>query len=179
MLSHPRLTALVFMLSVISLTPACASTGRNSFELPRARAETRDRGLIPGDRQKVEALRPGSPLVVSLKNGDSLEGAFKAVRAGVLTLTDRAGTEFAIPISGVARIVARSTSDGLANGAAIGAGIGLATAVAILAGLDSEDGYVLPTAKVGAPLLLSGIGALIGALVDRSHRTERVLYVAP
>jgi S1-C subfamily serine protease len=179
MLSHPRPTALVFMLSVISLTPACASAARHSFELPRARAETGDRGLIPGDRKKIEALRPGSPLVVSLKDGNCFEGAVKAMSAGVLTLTDRAGTEFAIPMSDVARIVERFTSDGLANGAAIGAGIGLAAAVAILAGLDADNGYVLPTAKVGAPLLLSGIGALIGALVDRSHRSERVLYVAP
>jgi hypothetical protein len=70
-------------------------------------------------------------------------------------------------------------ADGFGNGALIGAGAGLATALGILAIAGSGDGYVLPSAKVGAPLLLSGIGALVGALIDRAHEGGRVLYVSP
>ena len=69
--------------------------------------------------------------------------------------------------------------EGLGNGALIGAASGLGAALGILAILGSQDGYVLPSAKVGAPLLLSGVGALLGALVDRAHEGGRVLYVSP
>ena len=70
-------------------------------------------------------------------------------------------------------------ADGLGNGALIGAGAGLGAALAILATAGSGDGYILPSARVGAPLLLSGIGALAGALIDRAHEGGRVLYVSP
>jgi hypothetical protein len=70
-------------------------------------------------------------------------------------------------------------ADGLANGAVIGAAAGLGAALGILAIAGSGNGYVLPSAKVGAPLLLSGIGALMGALIDRAHDGGRVLYVSP
>ena len=60
-------------------------------------------------------------------------------------------------------------ADGLGNGALIGAGAGLDGAGYPGRLLGLEDGYILPSAKVGAPLLLSGIGALAGALIDRAH----------
>ncbi len=69
--------------------------------------------------------------------------------------------------------------DGLINGAAIGSGIGIATAVTILAVAGSGGAYVLPSAKWGAPLLLTAAGALLGMVVDRAHKGERVLYRAP
>jgi hypothetical protein len=31
---------------------------------------------------------------------------------------------------------------------------------------------------VGAPVLLSGVGGLVGAFVDRAHKSEQVLYRA-
>jgi hypothetical protein len=61
----------------------------------------------------------------------------------------------------------------------MGAGAGLGAALGLLAIIGSGDGYVLPSAKVGAPLLLSGIGALVGALVDGAHENGQVLYVSP
>lgn len=70
-------------------------------------------------------------------------------------------------------------ADGLGNGALIGAGVGAGAALGILAIVGSGDGYVLSSAKVGAPLLLSGIGALVGVLVDRAHEGGRVVYVSP
>ena len=69
--------------------------------------------------------------------------------------------------------------DGLGNGALIGAGIGAGAALGILAIVGSGDAHVLPSAKVGAPLLLSGVGALVGALVDRAHESSRLPYVLP
>jgi hypothetical protein len=69
--------------------------------------------------------------------------------------------------------------DGLLNGGLIGAGAGAGAALGILAMVGSTDGYVLPSAKVGAPVMLSGIGALVGLLVDRAHDGGRVLYLSP
>jgi hypothetical protein len=100
---------------------------------------------------------------------------------GVLTAVDKDSVSLAT--DGRTQTFARSevstvrVADGFGNGALIGAGAGLGTALGILAIAGSGDGYVLPSAKVGAPLLLSGIGALVGALIDRAH--GRVLYVSP
>jgi hypothetical protein len=177
MLSQIRPAAILLMLSATFLT-ACASTGRNWSGLVQAPPSAREGGVIPGSWEKVEALRSGSPLVVTLKSGERLEGAFKAAGPAVLALTDRVGKEFSIPMPDVDRIVAPGTRDSLTNGVAIGAGVGLGAALAILAALGSQDGYVLPSAKVGAPLLLSGVGALVGGFVDRAHKSEQVLYRA-
>jgi hypothetical protein len=120
----------------------------------------------------------GSPFVVALKMGDRVAGTFKALRADVLVLTDPAGKEFSIPRPEIARIVTQA-EDRLANGAWIGAAVGLGAALAVLAIAGSGDGYVLPSAKWGAPLLLSGIGSLVGVLVDRAHKGEEAIYLAP
>jgi len=74
--------------------------------------------------------------------------------------------------------VARVRHD-LANGALIGAGVGLGVALTVLAIVGSQDGYVLSSAKWGAPFLLSGIGSLAGMLVDRAHQRDQTVYVAP
>jgi hypothetical protein len=102
---------------------------------------------------------------------------------GVLTAVDKDSVSLAM--DGRTQTFARSevrtvrVADGFGNGALIGAGAGLTTALGILAIEGSGDGYVLPSAKVGAPLLLSGIGALVGALIDRAHEGGMVLYVSP
>jgi hypothetical protein len=77
------------------------------------------------------------------------------------------------------QVSAAQKKDGLANGALIGAAVGAGAALSILAIAGSGEGYVLPSAKVGAPLLLSGVGALVGALVDRAHESSRLPYVLP
>ena len=69
--------------------------------------------------------------------------------------------------------------DDLTNGALIGAGVGLSAALVVLAIAGSADGYVLPSAKWGAQLLLSGLGSLVGMLVDRVHKREEMVYVTP
>jgi hypothetical protein len=114
-----------------------------------------------------------------LNTGDRVDGTFSALDVTALALTDRAGKAFTVARSEVARIAAPATRDGLTNGALIGAGIGLGAAIAILGVLGAQDGYVLPSAKAGAPILLSAVGGLIGALIDRAHHTpEQVLYLA-
>jgi hypothetical protein len=168
----------LLLIATASLAVGCVSAGRNSLHAPLTTRVSRA-GVTPGSWARVEALSPGSPLLVVLKNGDRIEGAFLALRREMLALTDSAGTELNVPRSEVRTIVARGTRDDLTNGALSGAGIGAGAAVAILAVLSSGDGYILPSAKWGAPLLLSSVGAVVGAVIDRAHTGEQLLYVAP
>ena len=114
-------------------------------------------------------------IVVTDMSGRRVRGALTAVDRDSLSLATDGKTEtFARTEVSTVRI-----ADGLGDGALIGAGAGLGAALAILAIAGSGDGYVLPSAKVGAPLLLSGAGALVGVLVDRAHEGGRVLYTSP
>jgi hypothetical protein len=114
-----------------------------------------------------------------LMDGERREGAFRALGPEDLGLTDSAGRDFGVARSDIRQIVARGEPDGLMNGALIGAAIGLGAAVTILAVAASGDGYLLASAKWGAPLLLAAAGAVIGTFVDRAHRSDQVVYVRP
>jgi hypothetical protein len=120
----------------------------------------------------------GSPLVVTLKSGLRLDGAFDGLAQGALSLTDGAGRPLTIASSDISRIVT-NVDDSLTNGALTGGGVGLAAALAVLAAAGSGEGYVLPSAQWGAPLLLSGVGIVVGILVDRAHNGQDVIYVTP
>jgi hypothetical protein len=175
-------TSVVFsallMLVIALSSAACASARPNRATLLQFTSPLRSAGPISGSWDKVEGLRVGSPLVVTLKSGDRFEGALKGLTRGGLTLTAPSGQEFEVPRSEVGRIVAKA-KDGLTNGGLIGAGAGLGAAVVALAIAGSRDGYLLPSAKWGASLLLSGVGSLGGMLVDRAHKRQQLVYVAP
>jgi hypothetical protein len=87
--------------------------------------------LTPGSWEKVEALRVGSSLAVTLKTGERQRGALKALTPGALTMTDPTGKEFMVSRSEVGRIIA-TVKDDLTNGALIGAGVGLSAALVVL-----------------------------------------------
>jgi hypothetical protein len=118
-------------------------------------------------------------VVVTLIDGERLEGAFRTLTPVDLGLTDSAGRDFGVARLNIRQIVARGERDDLMDGALIGASTGLGTAAAILAAAASGDGYILASAKWGAPLLLSAVGAVIGIFVDRAHRDDQVVYVRP
>lgn len=173
-------TAIVLMIAASQLNAACASSGRRpgSGLLQLTSGPPRP-GVVPGNWDRVDALQPGSSVMVTLERGDRVQGEFRALDRDMLVVADRAGRELQVPRSDVCTIVALGVKDNLGNGTLIGAGTGLAAALTILAVLGSEHGYVLPSAKWGAPLLLAGIGGLIGVLVDRAHEGKEVLYMAP
>jgi hypothetical protein len=125
--------------------------------------------------EELTALVKAEETVIVIDmSGRRVKGALTAVDKDSVSLaTDGRTQTFARSEVSSVRV-----ADGLGNGVLIGAGAGLGTALSILAITGAGDGYVLPSAKVGAPLLLSGIGALVGALIDRAHE-GRVLYVSP
>jgi hypothetical protein len=171
MAPHARFLTAILLMSAV----ACTATGRHPMRTP----STND-AVMPGQWEQVYALPFGEPLVVTTNTGQRLEGAFNALDSTTLTLSVASGgAPVIVQRSEIARIAAPATSDGLANGTLIGAGAGLGVALAILGALASQDGYVLPSAKTGAPLLLAGVGGLVGMWIDRAHkRLERVLYLA-
>jgi hypothetical protein len=145
--------------------------------VPQANASTLD-AVIPGRWERVYALKPGASVVVTTNSGKRLQGIFNALDSKTLILAAAPGAPAIVQRSEIARIAVPATNDGLTNGAFIGAGAGLGVALAILGALGSQDGYILPSAKTGAPLLLAGVGGLVGMLIDRGHkRPERVLYL--
>lgn len=174
----PNVVSSVLLILVIGLLNGACASARPNRAAVQFTPPPRSAGLIRGSWEKVEGLRLGSPLVVTLKTGARLAGVLKALTLGALTLTDATGKDFMIPRSEVGTIVAQVRDD-LANGALIGAGVGLSVALTVLAIVGAQDGYVLPSAKWGSPLLLSGLGGLAGMLVDRAHKRERTVYVAP
>ena len=179
MVGHPKLLSAV-LFGCATVTAACAPTNRNWLRLPQATTASRYDGVIPGSWEKVGSVQPGASLVVTVNSGNRLEGSFNALDSTVLVLTDRVGKQIAVQRSEILRIIAPATSDGLTNGALIGAATGLGVALAILGAVGSQDGYLLPSAKIGAPLLLAGTGGLFGILIDRARtKPERVLYLAP
>jgi hypothetical protein len=172
-------TSIVMLISAPSLTVGCASARRGWSTVGQSTPHARGSQAVPGDWERVEALRPGTPLVVRLKSGGRITGAFKTLHPMTLALINRDGSESSVRRSDVATIVTRGARDGLTNGTLIGIGIGLTAAAVILSMIGSGDGYVLPSAEWGAPLLLSSIGGVVGALIDRAHEGEEILYVAP
>ena len=171
--------AIPLAICAASLTAGCASGGRLSPNVSQSRTGGQSAGVIPGSWGNVVVLRPGSPVVVKLIDGARIEGAFRTLTPGDLVLTDSAGKDFAVTRAKVEQVVAEGDPDDLMDGALIGAGIGLATAGAILAIVASGEGYLLDSAKWGAPLLLSAVGGVIGAFVDRSRTDDKVVYVSP
>jgi hypothetical protein len=167
---------LLIMTSLFSVD--CASAGRTWSSLAQPTQQISRRRVIPGNWEAVEALRPGTPIAVTLNNGGRIRGVFKALHPMILEIDDQVGRDSSVARSDIANIVGSGASDSSTNGALIGAGIGLAAAGIILGAIGSSDGYVLPSAKWGAPLLLSGAGGLLGIVIDRAHRDEQLLYEA-
>jgi hypothetical protein len=151
---------------------------------------------VPGPHCQAVALWPASAEAQTMaRSFEELKGIVKAEETvivtdmrgrrvkGALTAVDE--DSLSLAKGGRSQTFARSevssvrVPDGLGNGALIGAGAGLGAALGILAIAGSGDGYVLPSATVVAPLLFSGIGALLGVLFDRGHEGGRVLYLSP
>jgi hypothetical protein len=170
-----RTSILLFIVASL-FSVGCASAGRTWSRLAQPTQHISRSRVIPGNWEAVEALRPGMPIIVTLNNGDRIQGIFKALHPMMLEINDREGNDSSVAKSAVANIVVSGASDSSINGALIGAGIGLAAAGIILGTIGSGDGYVLPSAKWGAPLLLSVAGGLFGIVIDRAHRDEQLLY---
>ena len=139
--------------------------------------------VIPGRWEKVDALTPGFQIVVTLKSGDRLEGAFKISGPDFLELVTPTGTEWRTPKRDVRKIVSQEKVqdgrwDGLLAGLLLGLGGGIA-AGAITYYTASGEGPESPAGfMAGMGMFGAGVGALVGYLADRSHQGPELLYQA-
>ena len=137
--------------------------------------------VVPGRWEKVDGLQEGTQIVVEMKSGDRLEGAFKGSSPQDLTVTDPAGSDRQVPKTAVAKIMtAEKVKDGLSNGMLIGMGVGTGVAVgavAIRAGRLSD----LEECSACGLAILAGFagGWAMGAVIDAIHYGPEVLYQAP
>ena len=174
----PCRTSIQLLIIASLLSVGCASAGRTWSALAQPAQHISRSRVIPGNWEAVEALRPGTLIVVTLNNGGRIRGVFKALHPMMVEIHDHDGKDSSVARWDIANIVVSGASDSSINGALIGAGIGLAAAGIILGTIGSGDGYVLPSAQWGAPLLLSAAGGLLGIVIDRAHRDEQLLYEA-
>ena len=137
--------------------------------------------VVPGRWEKVDGLKKGTRIVVEMKSGDRLEGAFKGSSPQDLTVTDPAQSDRQVPKTAVAKIMtAEKVKDGLSNGMLIGMGVGTGVAVgavAIGAGRLSD----LEECTACAAAIIAGFagGWAMGAAIDAIHQGPEVLYQAP
>ncbi len=149
------------------------------FVLGMLATATLEAGVIPGRWEKVEGLQEGTRIVVEIKSGDRLEGAFKRVSPQELTVIDSGGSDRQVPKTAVAKIVtAEKVKDGLTNGMLIGMGVGTGVAVGAVA---------LATGGVSEECIVCGLAIFVGfaggwgmgAAIDAIHQGPEVLYQAP
>jgi hypothetical protein len=132
--------------------------------------------VIPGRWEKVDGLQEGTGIMVELKSGDLLEGAFKLASPQELTIIDLSGSDQQLPKTAVAKIVtAEKVKDGLNNGMLIGMGVG--TGVAVGAVALSTGGISEECSVCGLAILLGFAGGSdMGAAIDAIHQKPEVLY---
>lgn len=154
-------TFLAVLVAVIGIAPAFA-------------------GVIPGQWEKVEATAPGSQIVVFLKSGDRIEGAFKEVGEEDLAIADGQG-ERRLPKTGVAKVETAPFNDGKGDGTLTGAALG-ALGLGVLAawaGANDDMSNNTGTAAALGAALGAGAGAGIGFALDSAKKGSTVLYKAP
>lgn len=131
----------------------------------------------PGSWDKVDALPPGNQIIITLKSGVRMDGAFHNSSPQDLALTALTGGEQRIPKADVRVVISEKKDtvvDGLLLGTAIGAGAG------VLWGYGRSN-FLCKTgcALTWGVILGSPIGALVGWLRDRKQKQTEVLYQAP
>jgi hypothetical protein len=130
-----------------------------------------------GQWQPVDVLPPGEPIIVVLKGGDRMKGAFKDATSEDIVLTDPAGRERRIPKVDVRQVSDErhdSTLNGLLLGAAVGAGWG------VMVGYDRRTFECRSGCSIAiGTMLFPPVGALLGWLKDAKTNHVEILYDAP
>ncbi len=140
--------------------------------------------VVPGRWEKVDALEQGTEIIITMKSGERVDGAFQQHDAEILFVAEVNGSERPIPERDVAKVVrplveGDSSWDGAAIGAAIGYGGGWAGLAAMKSGGGDwawSDAFEM-FGPIGA-----AVGFGIGFAIDRAHKGHKgteLLYQSP
>lgn len=116
-------------------------------------------------------LAPGADITVTGVDGAAVHGKILQISRDQLTLAGDTGEPRTWPRDRIQRITVKG-ADSLTNGTFIGAGAGAALAIAPLFGSACDRNPGCGIALIGASMG----GAVIGALIDRMHKTDRTMY---
>jgi hypothetical protein len=129
---------------------------------------------MPGRWQKLDRQVPGLQVIVEMKDGEKINGGFKASDPETVTVLEITGTERLLRKADVRKVVtAEKRSGSLANGAAIGFMSGFLPVFV----LGASGGYAAEGAAFG--LIFGGIGTAVGVGIDAAVRGHEVMYQAP
>jgi hypothetical protein len=142
--------------------------------------------VVAGRWEKMEALTPGSSVIVSLPGGERLECTFDKIGTDEILIHELGGKERILPKSAILKIeTAAVVHDRLRNGILIGALVGASAGiVGMVASInDKTNGKVYWDEDAGAyalggALVGGGIGAATGAIIDAKIKHREVLYRA-
>jgi len=128
-----------------------------------------------GEWSAVQTLVPGDELVVTLKDGRSIEGKLASVTDAELSLSRNNKSE-TFGRERIFQIYAKKRKSEKGKYALIGAGIGAGTGLGIGAAKNSppvDDGEIYP---VMGTVLGAGIGAIGGFLFGQAKRKRVLIY---
>ena len=130
-------------------------------------------GMIPGSWEKLDAQSRGTRIIVTLQNGERLEGSFLGSGCNELILVTGVGNEVELARSDVQEIVKK---DGTKDGMLKGLGISICVALLATAGASQQMDITF-SAAFAAAAITGGAGALAGYLIDKGKKSE-VFYRA-
>jgi hypothetical protein len=143
--------------------------------------------VVAGRWEKVQALPPGSAIIVSLVGGERFECTFNKIESDEILFNELNGKERRIPKGLILKIESAAVvHDRLRNGILIGTLVGAAVGITGMVaygnsttngpvGWGDEEG---PAYLLGSALVGGGIGAATGAIIDASIKHREVFYRA-
>lgn len=148
-----------------------------------AQAVDQPRTAAPAAWEKVDALQASGDVTVLLTSGERRRYRLSATTPDTLRLVSSSGAVDVVAKSSVATIENRY-DDPVGNGIAIGVAVGAAAGFALVGGMYNacRDGCEAPSA---GPVYLTGIamgagiGSVTGWLIDKAHKSKKVVYAAP
>jgi hypothetical protein len=143
--------------------------------------------VVAGRWEKIEALAPGTAVIVSFRGGERLECTFNRIGPDEILFKELSGNERRLPKGAILKIeTAARVRDRLRNGILLGTLIGAAAGITgmVVYGNSTTNGSVNwggedgPSYVLGSALVGGGIGAATGAILDASIKHREVLYRA-
>jgi hypothetical protein len=142
--------------------------------------------IYPASWHKVEAVRPETPITIELETGERRSYCLTSADRDRLQVLTSSGRTETVEKSRVVRMLRRGFDDPVGNGVALGALTGGGAALALVAierrrcGPTCNEPPNVAALTVTVTALYAGAGALVGWIVDRSHKGTDVLFpVAP
>jgi hypothetical protein len=121
----------------------------------------------------VVSIPTNTSLEIELQTGESIRGRFRSANGEELVV-DVGGSLRTLPRATIRQVIADTESKAvMGTFVGLGVGVGLGVLLVSLRGVDTAGDLFVP------PVLLGGVGAVLGLLGGRSRQNRNILYEAP